>query len=303
MVAATWLHRDRDRVLGVRSHRSPQWFLPGGRPEPGESLAEATAREVREEIGVTVPAASLREVIRLRDDAAARPGVEVELVGHVDDPGREPVALSALTLAAGEIEAAGWIGPRDGAAMAPAVRRAVEALAATGVPDGDCWLHPSVAVGPSGIEGRGLFATAGLRAGAVVARLGGRLVDTAVLRELLADSAAGRSAYVDTVTVLDDVHLVLPPRRPVGYGNHSCDPALWHDGAFTLVARRDLAPGDEVTVDYATQTADPGFAMPCRCGSVRCRGTVTGEDWRLRELRERYVDHWVPALLARVRAG
>ena len=28
-----------------------------------------------------------------------------------------------------------------------------------------------------------------------------------------------------------------------------------------------------------------------------CRGEVTGEDWRRPELRERYGDHWVPALL------
>ena len=96
---------------------------------------------------------------------------------------------------------------------------------------------------------------------------------------------------------------MLPPRRPVGYGNHSCDPALWHTDAFTLAARRDLAPGDEVTVDYATQTAEAAFEMACRCGSALCRGRVTGADWRRPELQERYGEHWVPALLARIRGG
>jgi 8-oxo-dGTP pyrophosphatase MutT (NUDIX family) len=301
VVATTWLHRDGERVLAVLSHRSPLWFLPGGQPEPGESLVAATAREVHEEIGVTVDPASLREVIRLRDDAAARPGVEVELVGHVESGSRRPLDPTALTLAAGEIDEARWVGPGDGDLLAPVVRRVVSALAAVGVPDGDCWLHPSVEVRVSRIEGRGLFATSALTAGTVVARLGGRLADTAVMRDLVADATAGRSAYVDTITVLDDLHLVLPPRRPVGYGNHSCDPALWHTDAFTLAARRDLAPGEELTVDYATQTAEAGFVMACRCGSALCRGRVTGADWRRPELQERYGERWVPALLARIR--
>ncbi len=67
-------------------------------------------------------------------------------------------------------------------------------------------------------------------------------------------------------------------------------------GAFALSARRDIAAGEEVTVDYATQTAEPDFVLDCRCGSALCRGTVTGDDWRRRELQERYGEHWVPAL-------
>jgi uncharacterized protein len=306
VVATTWLHRDGDRVLAVLSHRSPLWFLPGGQPEPGESMVVAAAREVREEIGVWVDPASLREVVRLRDDAAAAsdsPGVEVELVGHVEQGVRPPLDPTALTLAADEIDEVRWVGPDDGDLLAPAVRRVVDALAAVGVPEADCWLHPSVEVRDSPIEGRGLFATSALAAGTVVGRLGGRLVDTAVMRELVADATAGRSPYVDTITVLEDLHLVLPPRQPVGYGNHSCDPALWHTDAFTLAARRDLAAGEEITVDYATQTAEAGFVMACRCESALCRGMVTGADWRRPELQERYGEHWVPALLAGIRGN
>ena len=169
-------------------------------------------------------------------------------------------------------------------------------------PDDDCWLHPSVEVGPSSIDGRGLFAIAPIPTGTVVARLGGRLVDAAELRRLLADAAAS-SSYVDSITVLAGVHLVLPPRRPAGYGNHSCDPALWHVDAYTLAARRDIAAGDEVTVDYATQTAEPDFVMTCRCGTALCRGAVTGSDWRRPDLQERYGGHWVPALQTRIAAG
>ena len=159
-------------------------------------------------------------------------------------------------------------------------------------PGVDCWLHPAVVVAESPIEGRGLFCTAPIAAGTPVARLGGRLVDGRELRIMLDTS----TSYVDTITVLPDVHLVLPGRQPIGFGNHSCDPTLWHTGAFELSARRDIAAGEEVTVDYATQTAEPDFVLDCRCGSVSCRGSVTGDDWRRRDLQERYGGHWVPAL-------
>lgn len=155
------------------------------------------------------------------------------------------------------------------------------------------WLHPGVEVRHSPIAGEGLFATEAIDEGTVVSRLGGREVTTAELEELFATS----DTYVDTITVGPGLHLVLPPGTPNGKGNHSCDPNLWWTDAVTLVARRDIAPGEEVTNDYGASTASADFAMDCSCGATLCRGRVTGDDWRRADLRERYGDHWVPALL------
>ncbi|WP_432987337.1 SET domain-containing protein-lysine N-methyltransferase [Dactylosporangium sp. CA-233914] len=66
---------------------------------------------------------------------------------------------------------------------------------------------------------------------------------------------AAATHHVDTITVT---------WRLKGPGNHGCDPSLWWSGPYTLVARRDIAAGEELTNDYATSTADPGFRMPVR---------------------------------------
>jgi uncharacterized protein len=139
-------------------------------------------------------------------------------------------------------------------------------------------------------------------AGTAVSRLGGRLVTAHELTELFAAQPSA-SGYIDTITVTDEVHLVLPPGRANGKGNHGCDPNLWWTDAYTLAARRDIAPGEEITNDYATSTAAAGFTMPCRCRTALCRGTITGQDWRRDDLRRRYADHWVPGLLQRIRAS
>src|SRR5690349_1816544 len=99
-------------------------------------------------------------------------------------------------------------------------------------PEPDCWLHPAVEVRSSPIEGAGLFARAPISPGATVSRLGGRLVST----DELADLIAGSAHYVDSINVYQDVHLVLPPDRPNGKGNHSCDPNLWWAAPYTLEA-------------------------------------------------------------------
>jgi D-alanine-D-alanine ligase len=71
-----------------------------------------------------------------------------------------------------------------------------------------------------------------------------------------------------------DVHVMWSDNpddwRPI---NHSCDPNTCLDG-LDVVARRDIARGEQVTIDYATFCGPSMAAFDCRCGSPNCRGKI-----------------------------
>lgn len=155
-------------------------------------------------------------------------------------------------------------------------------------------LSPSAQPRPSSIEGTGLFAVEPIRTGEVVLRLGGRVIGDAEL--------AAQTPPYSSLTVAEGEHLLLDLAHPARYGNHSCEPNLWHEDAVTLIARRDIPAGEELTIDYATHTGVETWSMPCACGARACRGRVTGADWRLPGLQQAYGEHWTPPLLERIKA-
>ena len=169
-----------------------------------------------------------------------------------------------------------------------------------GAPPTDVWLLDGVEARTSTISGFGLFASEKIAAGIVVIRFGGRVVSTADLHALFEEADRHgpdrHGRYVDTISIDDDLHLVLPERSPAHFANHSCDPSLWHVSQYEVATRRTIDAGDELTIDYATNSGDPSFTMECTCGSPLCRGTITAQDWQRPELQDRYEGHWIPAL-------
>jgi uncharacterized protein len=66
--------------------------------------------------------------------------------------------------------------------------------------------------------------------------------------------------------------------------NHSCEPNLGPQGQIVFVAIRDIAAGEELTIDYA-MTDDEPYEMECQCGSETCRKLITGADLQKRDCR------------------
>ncbi len=159
----------------------------------------------------------------------------------------------------------------------------------------ETWFDPRLAAGPSPIHGTGLFATAPIAAGETVLIWGGTAWTRAQLE-------AGEVPPCSFSFIDDDVLLAGPPDGLDYFVNHSCDPTVWMADEVTVVARRAIPPGGELTGDYVLWEGDDGELIEsCTCGTTLCRGTVRSTDRELPTIRERYAGHFLPYLERRFR--
>ena len=157
------------------------------------------------------------------------------------------------------------------------------------------WNHPHLDRKLTEDAGYTLVATAPIAKGALLVVWGGIVVDTATLRTL-PEMAQHRSIQVE-----EDLHLTSGMVDDLAdCVNHSCDPNAGLQGQITLIALRDIAAGEEVCFDYAMCDGDPEFRMTCLCGQPNCRGVITGDDWRIPELQQRYQGYFSPYLQRRI---
>jgi SET domain-containing protein len=159
------------------------------------------------------------------------------------------------------------------------------------------YLSPKTQVRESPIHGRGLFATAEIAKGEVVAVKGGRIITRQEVRDVNA-----RLGPVE-IQIGDDLFIapVTDEERELSmlYSNHSCDPNLGLRGEITFVAMRDIRGSEELTHDWAV-TDDDDSSTKCSCGSRNCRGTLTGKDWQRPELQKRYAGYFSAYLAEKI---
>ena len=158
---------------------------------------------------------------------------------------------------------------------------------------------PRTEVRNSRIHGRGLFATADIAKGEIVAIKGGHIVEGKVLRETIAPTLGPVEIQID-----DDLYIapVTPEERESSmlYSNHSCDANLGMRGEITFVAMRDIKAGEELTHDWCI-TDDDTYNVKCNCGAPNCRGTLTGKDWQKPELQKKYSGYFSAYLATKIR--
>ena len=162
----------------------------------------------------------------------------------------------------------------------------------------DSWFSPKIEVRASGIHGKGTFALEAVESGEVVEIWGEwwKGVKTLEYTDDPVRVAEARSLGKVVMQWDDELFSIEERGGDDGYFiNHSCDGNLWFRDAFTLEARRPIAPGEEITVDYTLFERDDFVAAwRCECGSPACRHAVTGQDWRRADLQERYHAHFSP---------
>ena len=145
--------------------------------------------------------------------------------------------------------------------------------------------------------GCGVFARERILKDELVSSWGGRITHKDELDPTM-------SRFTQRVVQIDEELYLLTAREkePNDCFNHSCDPNLGFFGQIALVAMRDIEVGEELTFDYAMSDGGPYDEFDCYCGSPNCRGKVTGNDWKLPELWEKYDGYFSPYLARRIKS-
>lgn len=160
----------------------------------------------------------------------------------------------------------------------------------------ETWLSEKVEIRNSPTHGRGLFAVERITKNEPVLVWGGEYVN----------SEKAKKAENEGKLVMqwdEDLYSIEDRGDDRGYFlNHSCNPNVWMNDVYTLIAKRDIEIGEEVTADYALWEANENKVSKwkCQCGSKECRLRVTGKDWQLPVLQERYRGHFSPLINKRI---
>lgn len=145
------------------------------------------------------------------------------------------------------------------------------------------YLSPKIEVREAARKGLGLFAVATISRGETLAGWGGQVMARADF-DRQSEHRRTHALQID-----DDLYMVGPEEPdPADLANHSCEPNAGVVGNVLLVAMTDIVPGEEVCFDYAMADTDDYDEFVCECGTASCRRLVTGGDWRIPELQQRY---------------
>lgn len=131
-------------------------------------------------------------------------------------------------------------------------------------------IYESLGVRRSGIVGKGLFSPSFIPRRAKIGEFEGDVIGLREARR----RARGRSI----VAIVElERHALDATQSPRGFRfiNHSCDPNTFlrcTPERAEFYARRDIAPGEELTTDYG-ESHHKG-KLPCRCGAANCRGFI-----------------------------
>jgi uncharacterized protein len=149
------------------------------------------------------------------------------------------------------------------------------------------WFDRRLVMRSSPIHGIGTYATHAIHTGERLIWVSGGMVYTSE------DWRTGRVQLAPeqyNETQIGNDLFIATPKSLYYYVNHSCDPNMLND-----VAWREIEAGEEITTDYAYCEASPNYHLEhCNCGSSFCRGRMTGNDWQMPELQQRYRGYFTP---------
>ncbi len=164
---------------------------------------------------------------------------------------------------------------------------------------GSNWIHNALGLVEVDSCGFGVIALSDIKKDTLLIMYGGSVITEQEFDEL------PEELQHYPFQISDELFLSPTGADDIGIGervNHSCSPNAGFSGAIALVALRDIAQGESVTIDYATCVAsdDDAFQMDCKCDAPNCRRVITGNDWKIKDVQDRLLPFFQPFLQAKV---
>ena len=157
------------------------------------------------------------------------------------------------------------------------------------------WADSRLVAKPSAISGMGIVADADIHEGELLMVFGGEIVHRNELTE--------EQYRLQTAFPIDKNRFIVLPTTNTSdtvdeYLNHSCNPTAWLTDEVTVVARRNIKKGEEITLDAATWDIDEVWLYSedgtCYCSDPDCRKTLSPFDYLNPVLQEKYKGHFSP---------
>ncbi|BAY10248.1 SET domain-containing protein-lysine N-methyltransferase [Calothrix sp. NIES-2098] len=128
------------------------------------------------------------------------------------------------------------------------------------------------------ISGYGIYAVTDLKAGEIIFQ-GEEYPKRIVTRDYVQShwSASEQEEFRQYAVPLSEEVFMFWDENPANWipQNHSCEPNIGYRG-LNIYALKDIAVGEELTVDYATIKNEDFPEFQCQCGSPKCRGIISG---------------------------
>ncbi len=153
-------------------------------------------------------------------------------------------------------------------------------------------MNPKLEVRETAKYGKGVFAKKNISKGETLIVMGGYILT-------IEDDNNLRGVVADKPIEISDIFFIGPTKpsdlelMPQHFVNHSCNPNAGFKGQIFMVAMRDIKSDEEIFYDYAMvmnpfETSNSYFRMECKCGSKKCRGFITEDDWEIPKLQKNY---------------
>lgn len=152
-------------------------------------------------------------------------------------------------------------------------------------------LSNKVEIRTNSLNGKGIFAKENIKKGEIVFIKGGHI---------LTQDEIFSSGVINSYFPISDEYFLGATNKDEEdqiklYQNHSCNPNVGLHGEITFIAMRDIEKDEELTVDYAF-IDNEDYSFECTCGSNNCRKIITGFDWKIKELQDKYYEYFAQYL-------